>query len=53
MGRINAVIPDDLEKRLRARVAEKYGGKKGGLALALSEAIGLWLDLQGQAGKRK
>ncbi len=43
MGRINAIIPDQLEKKLRIKAAEKFLGKKGAFGLALKEAIELWL----------
>src|SRR5580658_3767276 len=42
MGRIDAVIPDPLEKRLRVTVAQRFGGKKGDLTRGLAEAIELW-----------
>jgi len=37
------IIPDKLEKELRVKVAEKYGGRKGGLGEAIAEAIQHWL----------
>ena len=43
MGRINAIIPDEVEKRLRIKAAEKFLGKKGALGLAVTEAVELWL----------
>ena len=43
MGRINANIPDELERRLRMRAAEKFMGKKGALGLAVTEAVEFWL----------
>ena len=43
MGRINAIIADELESKLRVRAAQKYLRKKGGLGLALTEAIKMWL----------
>lgn len=43
MGRINAIIPDELEKRLRMKAAEKFLGKKGAFGLAVTEAVELWL----------
>jgi hypothetical protein len=43
MGRINAIIPDDLETKLRVKATQKYLHKKGALGLALAEAIELWL----------
>jgi hypothetical protein len=36
-------IPDELEKKFRVKVAEKFGGKKGALNLGAEEAIKLWL----------
>jgi len=43
MGRINAIIPDNIESELRSRAATKFLGKKGALGSALTEAINLWL----------
>lgn len=39
VGRIDAVIPDDLEKKLRIRAIDKFGGKKGSLTDAVIDAI--------------
>ena len=44
MGRIDAIIPDDLEKKLRMKAIEKFGGKKGSLTDAVEDAIETWLD---------
>ena len=38
-----ARINPDLERKLRIKIAEKYGGQKGALKKALEEAITLWL----------
>lgn len=43
MGRIDVVLPDQLERQLRMQVASRYGGKKGNLLRAVSEAIELWV----------
>ena len=43
MGRIDAVIADELEKKLRLKAVDKFGGKKGTLTQALEEAIETWL----------
>jgi hypothetical protein len=43
MGRMMIELPDDLEREFRHRVIEKFGGKKGGLSLAIMDAIKLWL----------
>ncbi len=37
------IIPDQVEKQLRVKVAEKYGGRKGALGEAIAEAIQKWL----------
>lgn len=44
MGRIDAVIPDELEKKLRMKAVEDYGGKKGSLTEALEDAIEAWVN---------
>ena len=53
MGRINAIIPDALERKLRVKATQKYLGKKGALGLALSEAIELWLKKEDSKEKTK
>jgi len=40
-------LPDELDRRLRVKVAELYGGKKGALGEAIREAIQLWLEKYG------
>jgi len=44
MGVIYARINDELEKRFRVKVAEKYGGERGAISKAIEEAIKLWLS---------
>jgi len=46
MGRIDAVISDELEKKLRMKAVEKFGGKKGSLTEALEAAIEKWVSEQ-------
>jgi hypothetical protein len=43
MGRICVDIPDELEKKLRLKVIERFGGKKGDLSRAVEEAIKKWV----------
>jgi len=43
VGRISAVLPDDLEKRLRLKALEMFGGKKGDLSRAVEEAVKTWV----------
>lgn len=51
-GRIDAVISDDLEKRLRMKALEKFGGKKGSLTEALEDAIADYVG-KGERGARQ
>ena len=44
MGRISAVLSDELEKKLRYKALEKFGGKKGDLSRAVEEAVKKWLE---------
>ena len=53
VGRIDAKISDELEKRLRIRAVEVYGGKKGSLTEALEDAIRVWLREGESGGARK
>jgi hypothetical protein len=43
MGRINVELPDDLEKKLRFKTIERFGGKKGDLSRAVEEAVRTWV----------
>jgi hypothetical protein len=43
MGRISVDLPDELEKKLRFKTIERFGGKKGDLAKAVEEAIKSWV----------
>jgi hypothetical protein len=43
MGRINVELPDELEKKLRFKTIERFGGKKGDLSRAVEEAIKTWV----------
>jgi hypothetical protein len=44
LGRINVDISDELEKQLRLKTVEKFGGKKGDLSKAVQEALKTWID---------
>jgi hypothetical protein len=44
MGRIQIVLPDDLEKEFRDEVFKSLGMKKGNMSLAIEEAIELWIE---------
>jgi hypothetical protein len=43
MGRISAILPDDLEKELRLKALKVFGGKKGDLSRAVEEAVKTWV----------
>jgi hypothetical protein len=43
MGRISVVLSDGLEKKLRFKTVERFGGKKGDLSRAVEEAIKTWI----------
>jgi hypothetical protein len=44
MGRITAELSDELEKKLRFKTVEKFGGKKGDLSKAVEEAVKTWIS---------
>jgi hypothetical protein len=44
MGRISVTLSDELEKKLRFKTIERFGGKKGDLTKAVAEAIATWID---------
>ena len=43
MGKMNVVLPDDVEERFRRAVFERIGMKKGNISEALEEAVDLWM----------
>jgi hypothetical protein len=43
MGRICVELSDELEKQLRFKTIEKFGGKKGDLTRAVEEAVKKWI----------
>ena len=43
MGRISVAIPDELEKALRFKTVERFGGKKGDLTRAVEQAVTTWV----------
>ncbi|MGB6680706.1 MAG: hypothetical protein WBF08_05195 [Candidatus Bathyarchaeia archaeon] len=52
MARFTLEIPDELDKKLRIRIIEKYGSEKGSLTKALIEAIELWLKQSDKVTRR-
>jgi len=43
MGRICIELSDELEKKLRFKTVERFGGRKGDLAKAVEEAVKTWV----------
>jgi hypothetical protein len=43
MGRITVDLPNELEKQLRLKTVERFGGKKGDLSKAVGEAVRTWI----------
>lgn len=44
MGRIDAIIPEELENKVRMEVVKRFGGKKGDLQKAVMEALEMWVN---------
>ena len=43
MGRIGVELSDELEKKLRFKTIERFGGKKGDLSRSVEEAVKTWV----------
>ena len=43
MGKLNVLLPDEVETRFRKAVFEKMGMKKGNLSEAMEEAVDMWI----------
>ena len=43
MGRICVDLQDELEKKLRFKTIERFGGRKGDLSRAVEEAVETWV----------
>jgi hypothetical protein len=43
MGRICVELPNELEKKLRFKAIERFGGKKGDLSKAVEESVRTWV----------
>ncbi|HYU87823.1 MAG TPA: hypothetical protein VEL52_03935 [Candidatus Bathyarchaeia archaeon] len=52
MARVTLVLPDELAKELRLKAVEVYGGEKGWLGKAVTDAIRLWLKQPGSQRKK-
>jgi hypothetical protein len=43
MGRISVELSNELEKKLRFKTIERFGGRKGDLSKAVEEAVETWV----------
>jgi hypothetical protein len=43
LGRISVELSNELEKQLRFKTIEKFGGRKGDLSRAVEEAVKTWI----------
>jgi hypothetical protein len=48
MGRISVALSDELEKKLRFKTIERFGGRKGDLSRAVEEAVATWVAKEKQ-----
>ncbi len=53
MARLNILLDDNLAKRLRIRAVEIYGGEKGSLSQAITDAVQFWLEKKDHPSRRK
>lgn len=44
MGRIDIILPDDLEDKLKMIAGRRLGAKRGAFTEAIKDAIEIWLD---------
>jgi len=44
MGRVSVFLSDKLEKKLRFKAIEIFGGRKGDLSRAVEEAVKTWVE---------
>lgn len=48
MGRIDIILPDDLEDELRMEAGRRLGARRGAFTDAMKEAVAVWLDPEAQ-----
>jgi hypothetical protein len=53
MGRIDIILPDDKEKKLRMEVGRRMGARRGALTDAVIEAIDAWIQRDEQIKNKK
>jgi tryptophan synthase beta subunit len=50
MAKLNTIIPDDLNKQVREKVARKYGVRRGAMKDAIIEALKDWVSKKDGTG---
>ena len=53
MGRIDVILPDDIEDKFRNAVYKRYGMKRGNITEAINNAIVDWVNENSPADKIK
>jgi len=48
MGRIDIILPDELEDELRMEAGKRLGARRGAFTDAMKEAVRVWLDPEAQ-----
>jgi hypothetical protein len=44
MGKVSVFLSEELEKKLRFKTVEVFGGRKGDLSKAVEEAVKTWVE---------
>jgi hypothetical protein len=44
MGRVSVILSEELEKKLRFKTIDRFGGRKGDLSKAVEEAVRTWVE---------
>lgn len=53
MGRIDIILPDEVEDKFRSAVYKKYGMKRGNITEAINDAIVTWVNENNPSDKIK
>ena len=52
MGRIDVILPEDLEEEFRTEVFKSKGMKKGNITAAIIDAIQMWMKEERKKRKK-